>query len=519
MSETSEGANVPAKHPLEILPPEDRTSCSKASITFNEILSLEKTTFLFPEVLPLLAAKNIPPFNFLPKHSKCDIRNLRLVCRTWRTAIDNYIQHHPCHFQVEEASPTTPINHHHGLKIKSATTFSHPEYLSSFHREVSSYTGENPFLSRHVILTDVNRGNVQNSNRLWSEFETLLSLWGSQIWYFEVVILSDHFFFQIYTNIEECLALMPNLKVLVLKSMEPMASRELEVDWLSDLVLVRPLTRLEHLEVFSARLLPTPVMNEALTKFSNVRCLQIDKDNGLRHEYYSYDAENLHLPNLKELSLPLITVNDLRTLEKVTWPLETLTLVVSCKEVQVDDGQGDLYLGLDITDILSCVFNKFGERLKNFTIKLNGHNRWKAPIIQCANISLNLNMTPLLLEKLFVRMKCVQMKNIDFVLNFKELKQLSVILDSYQVDPSLRREKWLQLQKEGEVDAILKFFSYMEHMSMYESNLWELLPNLETLEIKLKANLRLSSKFTEHRFIREEYELFQLINQERKSEF
>ncbi|ODM93599.1 hypothetical protein Ocin01_13078 [Orchesella cincta] len=505
------------RHPLEIFPtevwgiifeklkdPKDLASCSRASLTWNDILVEGKTTFLFPEVMSVIAAKkNISPFNFVANHPKCDIRNLRLVCLTWRAAIDNYVQCHPCHFQLEEPSPINDVNEdHHRFKVKSAVIFSTPESLDSFQRGLISYRGGNPFLSRHVILSDTNPDNIHNTNRMWAGFKNLLFLWGPQILYFEVIIHSEHYFFQIYQNIQESLCMMPNLRVLKLKPIEAMVRRELEVDWMRQLTETSPIPRLEHLEVFCARLIPTPMMNEALKNFPNIRCLLMEKEFGIRHEYYDYDAENLSLPKLRELVIPLVTANDLRTFERVTWPLETLKFVIYCKEAQTFP-PNDVDEWLDITNILLCVSytNPFGSTLKNLTLKLDGQNPWKAPMVRCSNVELNI----LHLQKLYIQMKSVQLENIEFVRNFNELKHLSIVMDSYQVGSCSTPESFFQSQREGEGNAELKFFSFMEHMNMYDSNVWELLPTLESLVFKLRPNVRLNTEFIKFRFKREEY--------------
>lgn len=196
-------------------------SCTLASNELSDLLQDRKTECLFEFVLPILFESE----NECMKNQL--ILNLRLVCPTWRCAIDSFIQEHPSrkaycssYFETEElltksynyvSDCYSRSRHVYGIKISPVN-----DSLSRFNELRSVVHQHNPFISRSVVLTIGMDLNIQDPHNYIMQVKKFAKEFGPHI-YFLTLTISQYFLFNLFSmtsNEEQFLNFFPNLRTL-----------------------------------------------------------------------------------------------------------------------------------------------------------------------------------------------------------------------------------------------------------------------------------------------------------------
>ncbi len=258
-------------------------------------------------------------------HRQVAIIKLRLVCKTWKTGVDDYYQKLSDHYVMNhdyDSNYKYGPNHSSRLIIPRRN-WSHEYFNSEDHTyqflkhyqqtNMLKFSPGTPFISRRVIIgqlgiTSEMRGNpVVGALRIfYRDVNKVLEMFGRNIWFVDIMICDQFPTTAVYyKKLRQWLILMPNLKALnvtyVINSNHPSPS---ELKYLQREDDEHPLPVLKQLKYLNTYKLPAPIFNEILRQNSaSVSMLQLNKDKW-QNEYDIFTASALPI-NLKQLSVRL----------------------------------------------------------------------------------------------------------------------------------------------------------------------------------------------------------------------
>ncbi len=281
--------------------PEAQTNCANASPYFWEFLKKERTLFLFPKVIEIIAPQNEKQkFEMLLEAAdkteddddyydydrpfwiededewKATILECRLVCSAWNMAVEQCYQNATM-AGIQELAKNSLNPMSAERKIGKAWTydlfrFEDPQDIRHFLRKFqpSHFSGiaappKNPLFGRWIILDVTNDQGYKN----W--ITKLLELYGKEVWYCctSWYVYSTTIGKEVCSELSTWLGLMPNLKFLNVQGPE-------KVKCLSRKDLLgNPIPKLEKLEMLDFDETNGLILSEMLRVNNHVKVLRM----------------------------------------------------------------------------------------------------------------------------------------------------------------------------------------------------------------------------------------------------
>ncbi|ODM89171.1 hypothetical protein Ocin01_17510 [Orchesella cincta] len=333
------------------LDPADKPAFFRAMPEWHDWVSLQRTTFLAPEVAPML-------LETLPMKS---LLSSRLICKAWTNGLNTHIQNHPMHlhlpFEIDYKKKHPVLEYVH--------KFTSTERIRRFLDEMEFHPRNNPLFSRNIELGLVAPGGEQELNLLlteyWNNAILLLNLFGGDVLYAKIdfTFSADHNGLELGRIFRELIVNLPNLKRLSLRGFILTNSYEIKTYFgQNPLPLLRNLEMVDndcisdnlevldtHLDIWDLEILAnpegapplkevnlqfleTPSISELFTKLlpfrdtlvnvatPHVRVLELlDKEEGCK----------IDLPNLRRLSIEFYQ-GDVDPLMQLSGSLTHLTI-------------------------------------------------------------------------------------------------------------------------------------------------------------------------------------------------
>lgn len=237
------------------------------------------------------------------------------------------------------------------------------------------------------------------------------------------------------------------------------------------LIVSNPLPNLEHLQVLKSIHLPTVIMNALLRKYSNqLEKLEILSLRGHSH-LYSYEKDSINCSsNLKELSLRLWSLNDV-------WKLNSSGLL--CSSLKSLNVFIDLSCNTESLEKLFYVLStsKAGAILEKFSLEILVDTY--GPVKKMVDPQTRLKLPSLKSLKINCKLRCLN--TIDFILEMECLTKLVVHMEDIRIMDQPGSSVSGTSGKGVMPPEQLKFIGMEE--SLYESNIWQLLPKLNSIQV------------------------------------
>ncbi|CAL8120350.1 unnamed protein product [Orchesella dallaii] len=512
---------VTPKPPEEILPlevwalildhltsPFDLINCNQTCKAWEKILELKKTTFLMPKVFPILNEyletleydeeedEELENGNEEREKPITTILKMRLVSHGWKESVDDYHQNHPELNDIgfmencdDEDEPFTLLPYHF-----DGGDWNSVRKLESFLGK-GFFTGSNPLITRYVEHHECAQ-NKQMQSRFQTAFKRFLEEFGSQIWTCNLLCTAENKA-DFYRVVRSYLRLMPNLRSLRIQISHDWRSKEdSKQEELKLLLENKPLPRLQHLRTLQMNNIPYPLSVGLLTTNKQLQKLSLQKQNDDDDDLLPDYVVDVHLPNLKQLSL-ICSEMELLQLHKVCWPIKALRLMIPAKE-QV------------LKNIFLTVSSTFSNTLEHFVV----NRRDSHHIEELTQITLELPALKILQLDTLCRVE-----TIDFLQGCPALQEIKLYL---KVPPIKEHEEYSLnslLFMDEDDNEVIKFKNCIT--SMNQSNIWRILKDLqfiiiETEEDKIMVMVGVEALpylfFEWHKFTRRQFEKFSRTN-------
>ncbi|CAL8139114.1 unnamed protein product [Orchesella dallaii] len=471
--------------------PSDLLNCSKTCREWAKLLELKKTTFLMPQVFPILYSYLGPNKNNegeeedeeeeeKEEDSKLTtVLKMRLISHSWKESVDTFYQDHSVTndigFLEQDLENVDYSDTESGipLRLYSFGTENVAKLESFVSRDFSPDC--NPFITRYLDYKDsiarvpfVN-GNgrfqdpecVRSRQRRRSSFQTMLKSFGSQIWTFilSFTSCSSSSIIELYKLMRRYLVLMPNLKALEIGC----CCDEMKVSGcrteFKALLRKEPMPRLENLKLLKLSGVPFAISKGILSQNPKLQKLYIDFDcrkmkiDPLQH------IGSVELPGLEQLSVSRFSRVNLARLQNLVLPnLKGLNLTVKGKQLK------------DVFGAVSA--SSFSSSLEHFILEVcNGFMLDRSELQQPQQQL----VLPNLRKFKFITSVDFELETIDFLEDCTALQEIDLDI---QISKKNRRKK----KKDKISNYLIQFKDCMN--SMQNSNIWQLLPLLKHLKIK-----------------------------------
>lgn len=438
---------------------------------WDNLLKSSKVSFLMPSVLPVVST-------YLDKSS---ILSCRKVCRLWKSSVDTFLQRHPCIINLDGVHHDKEDPLHDPQEVcwqRSAKSFHSPEviheFLISVDNLVHPYLGGNPLVTRAVIVGDHMRPQPEAHEEMWTAIRLLLGAFGSHIWHFRLLSTAQRSGPTYFNLIHECLSSLPNLRTLDLCI--PVKPGDIMSHQCEELIRSRGLPELDHLVTLKANYIPSVLLNPILDKYKS----RLEKVQLCTPQWFAqlcdYD-ESIPLENLDQLSIPLRFTLDIWKVERSHW-LRTV------KSLSLDISFHNFYSKSDLQKLFDMLESEGGHVLQNLNLELSVsalQEKGKTCVDKMARLRLPL------LKKLRIHAKHVNFNTIDFILGAPGLRELTLHLQDSEPPPPPSSSSLQQkpgVGGAGDRPEVIKFAGHIE--DMYDSNIWELMPKLEKLVIRIR---------------------------------
>ncbi|ODM90548.1 putative type-1 restriction enzyme specificity protein, partial [Orchesella cincta] len=308
----------------------DLLSCFKTAESWRRELLGQKNELLMADVFPLLS-------QYMEKN---DILNIRLGCRLWKEAIDDFVQNHPSRYNVVWSSALVEevVNWRVGQYANDWFP-RNLEFNSSFDRKRCANflrplpEGCSPFLSRSIFYSD---SSYFLDDRVI--FTQILERFGSHIWHFQLhmEITKDGNKMNAtanYNMTRSWLLLMPNLKSLSLHFWVSGFHRFDKSEYLmtpekKELIINLPLPPLKDLLTLKLHSVIHPLEYALFHQYSHIQKLSI---RGQTYQPLFQDSVGIIvMDRLEELNIDPQVLEDFTQLQNMSlnspWPLRTLSV-------------------------------------------------------------------------------------------------------------------------------------------------------------------------------------------------
>ncbi|ODM87349.1 hypothetical protein Ocin01_19333, partial [Orchesella cincta] len=468
----------------------DLFSCSNASPVFRKELKSKRAEFLFEQVdnhLKITLVSYISPPNL--QHAICFFQvlpilienrafsheqlfgrllDLRQVCRSWKSGVNTFLDDHPCRYHLNDFctratniyTPSSslvdclPPNRHY-----SFSSVMELQRCLTFLQQLDKAKVTETFIGKSILI---DASNGHNMRQFWARAWDLLGLVGGGIWNCEIRNMP----IGSVDWLPALLAKMHNLKVLKL------SFRTSPYDRIDRPAVMLPpdfgrLPELPGLLVLKISRFPEIVI-QLLKKYKHVSKLQLDLgDYWYRRARTTMDArrlERIKRPNLEVLSATVHSEEGMMQLGRMILNnapvLHSLFLVLpNCDKFQ------------DFGLIFSLLQMKSEVPFKNLWLTL----QQSTELVTRVQIR-NLLRLPSLRELTVETTGGVVLDSYEFILALKSLQKLTVIRH--------KEPNWERDAERAEVKGGVITFNGMKNR-FYESNVWELLPKLEQVLLKV----------------------------------
>ncbi|CAL8084113.1 unnamed protein product [Orchesella dallaii] len=461
-------------HIFSFLPAKDVVTCTHTTQAWSNFYMDERTVLLMQLAFPHIS-------KYL---NKAEIAKCRQVCRSWRRGVDDLLQNHPLHYDIQlksnevRVAPPTP-----------GKTFT-PSKVEELERFIGSweYGRSNPLsvtrtLSYEEDARDSPNFNARVTYRQRVAVKGLLTVFGSEVWHCRLVFTEGDGPSDLYKRVRSYLILMPNLKTLsIFYAGGHLPPNYVMAPSLQQLVEDEPLPHLNNLVKLCIGV-GGPLEFSSLLTFTTLQKLYCANS----FNFLPLPVQKQSLNELEQLHAFIINPGDWYKLLNVRSPLKVLKL--------------SIVASARLETVFRCVDN-FGETLKHFSLHINIERDVERRISKLLELPE--------LETLKISAGRNKFCNIDFLLPCTSLKNLEMELNVSVVSKRIREK---MRRDTTSLDAIVKFLWYED--AMYESNIWELFPHLQNLELntalpKRKFETRTWGPYpitigTRYKYNREEY--------------
>ncbi|CAL8139088.1 unnamed protein product [Orchesella dallaii] len=478
--------------------PSDLINCTKVCQAWDKLLEPQKTTFLMPQVFPILYKyfeddevddelddeeddedendKEIEPMT--------TILRMRLVSNSWKQTVDTYFQNHPALNDIgfnaltdtkysDHFEPIPFVPYHFGRYGNSEGTAVQIENFLG-----KGFSPEsNPFITRYVSYSEnVYRGQPHPSSH--TAFKNLLEAFGSHIWTCDLLFKSQASKGDIYKLVSSYLKLMPNLKSLKLElygrydNEKPRRGEQKEI--LEQLLQNEPIPQLKHLKKLQMSNLTYPLSVGILTSNSHLQKLSFKIGGMINAAVLPNCVANVQLPNLKQLTFPRCE-EELLNFPKGSWPINILHL------------KGEIP---KLKNVFQAVSSNFSSTLEHFVVAQYDTIESNKELAQTRLRLPKLKMLQLSTE--------FELKTIDFLQGCPALQEIQL---AFKIS---HKNKEDDEDSSNSSSAVIQFKDCIT--SMNQSNIWRILKNLESIKLKRTGmdGKRYPAKI--HKFTRRHFE-------------
>ncbi|CAL8124051.1 unnamed protein product [Orchesella dallaii] len=424
--------------------PDDLKKCTQTCTKWKAWIEKEKhILLLFAEVIGHLK---------LPKN---DLLKCRQVCKGWKKCVDKAYEKNPLHRSYEYMSLSKQENwKHDGIR------FSESGQIEKFLDEMGSFT-DNPFPGRCIEIsysfTNDEVKRPEPDDNFWPNAEKLLERFGQHVWYafitYDCGRNNDPFATNVEVNLRNCLAKLPNLKKLYLDpeifSSVPYLNidgtqRELGVrQRVMNYFRLNPLEPMKNLETLS--------LGYSSANYIHYEMLRCNCSTLKRVDFGKYVFNHgFQFPNLEEANIRVETLNNLDQLD---------CFPVTMKKISIERAYRSRYRNDNPrhSPLSQFSFERVFRKLERF-----------GKTLQLLELDVNLSPPPSAYKPLLPALERLTISVhgcADFLLELKNLKYLVMV-------------KYDSNQWEGTRVKLHGFGN-----KMYESNIWKLMPALETLVV------------------------------------
>lgn len=390
----------------------------------------------------------IVPF-LLPWLSQTDIKTCRILCKEWSLAIDRVIQYQPSlNISLDQTMNAYPriLNLPFGpITFRNCTDFN--KFIQFFEGCPSEH---NPFPSRWVVFQLPVSASMIVIKRYWLLAQEFLHRYGQHIWYIQLV--RDRSLRQFVHSIQESLCKLPNLKSLDLVAV----STDFGTSCGEDPQIVFPhLPELDTLRFdFDEPLVPLRQLSHSaiLVYSQQLRRLVIDLE-FLKLEYVKM------FPNLTELSI--LEIKSKKEIGDLLGTLEAphlthLYLTFTYYTFALDEDifpSLSRFPGLESLHLIRNADSgcRFVDKDSSNMASPRKEMAWSLPVFSSSLKSLVIDDSPLL--------------SYNFLLSFPSLQTIRV--RGFVFHPTWAIMAFNMIRKE------------LRRVSLYQSKLWERIPNLK----------------------------------------
>lgn len=401
-----------------------------------------------------------------------DILQCRLVCKAWKSAIGAYLENYlaPSGYNPDDdvdssmpggVSPACALTRGPAiLEVHEQTGW----YLSSGQMtSTARFPVQNPFISRYLMLMvpiwmDRNMDYLEKITGMITEY-------GKEVHH--VLLFFDRSYENemLFATLAYYLRQMPNLRSLAvnfngLYKASPCISED-KLDWESVTKIALPV--LPHLVKLTTSLVPHFIVNLLLQRFTSVKELVVLPDYNDLNNWKG----NTNLPSLTSYSC----LDDISGFAKSHWPyVDTLSMKFfrhpETHLVTVFDG-----------------INKFSRTLRHLTLSFHMEVRPFEKVDAAMLRTLWLHLPRL--ETLSLSVYRIPLNKIDFILPLKNLRVLNLRYFKKKTTEKAKiaRDPGSTTASAGPLEEIIQFTGYANRL--YESNIWRLLPHLDTVTVKV----------------------------------
>ncbi|CAL8139200.1 unnamed protein product [Orchesella dallaii] len=382
--------------------PSDLINCNQTCKAWAKLLELRKTTFLMPQVFPLLhnylgptkkaneegeTEDNLIVINYSVYQEKVAEREyaklntvlqMRLVSHSWKESVDTYYQDHDAindiDFMTQDEEEDLPS------KIPFRPYTFGIDNVAKLESWVSKDFPPdcNPFITRYVVFEDNSRrlryeyvdpddgehgADLERLQRqLRTSFKTLLESFGSQIWTVRLYLSrSGSSRIELYRLVRSYLILMPNLKAIhIVGPSDELAENGSSFE---ELLRQKPMPGLEHLKILGMSPISFPTSIGILSQ--NPKLCKLSVDNHFQEIVPLNSLRGIELPELEQLALAPDSKVDLSHVQNLVWQnLKGLKLTVDGKQLK------------DVFGAVSA--SSFSSSLERFILEVwNGHGHFE----------------------------------------------------------------------------------------------------------------------------------------------
>ncbi|ODM89873.1 hypothetical protein Ocin01_16811 [Orchesella cincta] len=308
---------------------EDLVSCMGVSSTLRrKIRKIRPCVILPPKVFQVT----------LKYLSKDEVLNCRLICGTWKKAVDHVIQHLPS----ENSVGSSKLYMEQELELVSK--------LTRFTEEMGNHNG-NPFPGRTISL--FNKFTLfHDRSEYWQEASRFIQRFGHHVWHLDIAFdlnFTDEsmktFFERNLPNIRNIFLHLPNLKTLIMNYYDGMLQCQNMTDfvncvmnytndYMSGVLEENPLPRLEFLQKLTVGNQVFPSFVKGIIKSCNREHLKLltiaahwlDQDyDFVNLEHFTFEVSELEdFERLDKIKCPTVKTVEIRLRSHQTYQLVEL---------------------------------------------------------------------------------------------------------------------------------------------------------------------------------------------------